>query len=145
MATLRSLLFGKSEDNKKKMIALWRKLAQRYVNEPWIGGYDIINEPNWGFTDPVNDKNGTKEKDNSVLRVLMQDITNAIREVDKKHLVIIEGNGWGNNYNGVLPTWDNNMALSFHKYWNKNDLNSIQAILKAREQYHVPVWLGETW
>ena len=36
------------------------------------------------------------------------------------------------------------MVLSFHKYWNKNDLNSIQAILNAREQYNVPVWLGET-
>ena len=133
-----------SEDNKKKTIALWRKLAQRYANEPWIGGYDILNEPNWGFTDPVKDKNGTTEKDNSILRMLTQDITNAIREVDKKHIVIIEGNGWGNNYSGILPPWDNNMVLSFHKYWNKNDLNSIKAILKAREQYNIPVWLGET-
>ena len=74
----------------------------------------------------------------------MRDITTAIREVDKKHLLIIEGNGWGNNYNAILPPWDNNMALSFHKYWNKNDLNSIQAILNKREQYKVPVWLGET-
>ncbi|HEY0039820.1 MAG TPA: cellulase family glycosylhydrolase [Flavisolibacter sp.] len=133
-----------SEVNKQKTIALWRKLAERYVNEPWIGGYDIINEPNWGFTDPVGDKNGTQEKDNSQLRKLMQDITKAIREVDKKHMIIIEGNGWGNNYSGILPVWDNNMVLSFHKYWNKNDLNSIQHILKAREEHNVPVWLGET-
>ncbi|MEJ0033981.1 MAG: cellulase family glycosylhydrolase [Bacteroidota bacterium] len=37
-----------SDANKQKMIALWRKLAERYVNEPWIAAYDIINEPNWG-------------------------------------------------------------------------------------------------
>ena len=74
----------------------------------------------------------------------MMDITTAIREVDKKHIIIIEGNGWGNNYNGILPPWDNNMVLSFHKYWNFNDQESIEHILETRDQYNVPVWLGET-
>ena len=133
-----------SDANKQKMIALWRKLADRYKNEPYIGGYDIINEPNWGFDDPVNDKNGLKEKTNAPLRKLMVDITAAIREVDKKHIIIIEGNGWGNNYNGILPTWDKNMVLSFHKYWNYNDQKSIEHIVKTRDQYNIPAWIGET-
>jgi aryl-phospho-beta-D-glucosidase BglC (GH1 family) len=133
-----------SEQNKQKMIALWRKLAERYANEPWIGGYDLINEPNWGFEDLANDKNGLKEQKNEPLKKLMQDVTSAIREVDKKHIIIIEGNGWGNNYNGILPTWDNNMVLSFHKYWNYNDQKAIQHMLDTREKYNVPIWLGET-
>ncbi|MEN0054323.1 MAG: cellulase family glycosylhydrolase [Mucilaginibacter sp.] len=133
-----------SEANKQKMIALWRKLADRYKNEPNIAGYDIINEPNWGFDDPSNDKNGLKEKTNAPLRKLMVDITEAIRQVDKKHIIIIEGNGWGNNYNGILPTWDKNMVLSFHKYWNYNDDKSIAHIIKTRDQYNIPVWIGET-
>ncbi|MES2772916.1 MAG: cellulase family glycosylhydrolase [Bacteroidota bacterium] len=133
-----------SEANQQKTIALWKKLAERYVNEPWIGAYDIINEPNWGFDDLANDKNGLKEQHNAPLKKLMIDITAAIREVDKKHIIIIEGNGWGNNYNGILPPWDNNMVLSFHKYWNYNNQSSIQHILDTRAQYNVPVWLGET-
>lgn len=133
-----------NEENQKKTIALWKKLAQRYANERWIAGYDILNEPNWGFEDLANDKNGLKEKKNEPLRQLMIDITKAIREVDKNHIVIIEGNGWGNNYNGILPTWDDNMVLSFHKYWNYNNRASIQHILNTRDQYNVPVWLGET-
>lgn len=133
-----------SEANQQKTIALWQKLAARYANEPAIGGYDIINEPNWGFEDPINDKNGLQEKLNVPLKKLMEDITAAIRQVDKKHIIIIEGNGWGNNYNGILPPWDKNMVLSFHKYWNYNDLNSIQHILDFRNKYNVPVWLGET-
>jgi len=133
-----------SEADQKKMIALWKKLAARYVNEPNIGGYDIINEPNWGFDDLKNDLNGTKEQHNVPLKKLMMDITAAIREVDKKHIIIIEGNGWGNNYKGILPPWDNNMVLSFHKYWNYNDTRSIQHILDARNTYNVPVWVGET-
>ncbi len=133
-----------SEANQQKTIALWKKLAERYVNEPWIGAYDIINEPNWGFDNPKDDRNGLKEKTNAPLRKLLVDITTAIRAVDKKHLIIIEGNGWGNNYNGILPQWDSNMALSFHKYWNYNDEASIAHILKMSAQYNLPVWLGET-
>jgi endoglucanase len=133
-----------SEANRQKTIALWKKLAERYANEPMIGGYDILNEPNWGFSDPANDKNGLKETGNQPLRQLMMDITNAIRAVDKNHIIIIEGNGWGNNYNGIMPPWDNNMVLSFHKYWNFNNTGAIQKILDARNTYNVPVWLGET-
>ena len=133
-----------SEANQQKTIALWKKLAERYKNEQWIGGYDILNEPNWGFTDSVNDRNGTKEKNNEPIRGLFQQITSAIRSVDKNHLIIIEGNGWGNNYSGILPTWDKNMVLSFHKYWNYNKPENIERIIDARNKYNVPVWLGET-
>jgi endoglucanase len=130
--------------NQQKTIALWTKLAERYKDEPWIGGYDIINEPNWGFEQPEKDKNGLQEKGNKPLRKLMVDITKAIRSVDRNHMIIIEGNGWGNNYNGILPVWDNNMVLSFHKYWNYNDAASLEGILKIRTENNVPVWLGET-
>lgn len=133
-----------SEANRKKTIALWKKLAGRYAGEPWIGGYDLLNEPNWGFQDPANDKNGLKETGNEPLRTLLMDITRAVREVDKRHIIIIEGNGWGNNYNGIFPLWDNNMVVSFHKYWNFNDEKSIGHILDTRSRYNVPVWLGET-
>ena len=132
-----------SEANKQKMIALWRRLAERYVNEPSIGGYDIINEPNWGFENP-KDRNGLKETQNVPLRQLMMDITAAIRAVDKKHIIIIEGNGWGNNYRGVLPPWDDNLVLSFHKYWNPNTEESIKGVLELREKYNIPLWLGES-
>jgi endoglucanase len=132
-----------SAANRAKMIALWRKLAERYANEPWIGGYDIINEPNWGFGDST-DRNGLKETKNAPLRQLMMDITAAIRAVDKRHIIIIEGNGWGNNYRGVLPPWDDNMVLSFHKYWNPNTDDAIHGSLALRDQYNIPLWLGES-
>ncbi len=131
-----------SEANKKKIIAFWAELARRYKDEPWIGGYDIINEPNWNFTG--TNINGCDENSNAPLRELMVDITKAIREVDKNHLVIIEGNCWGNNYNGIFPLWDENMALSFHKYWNYNNTEAIQKFLDLRKELNVPVWLGES-
>lgn len=132
-----------STANKQKTIALWRKLAERYANEPWVGGYDLINEPNWSFTANEN-QNGCSENGNGPLRQMYVDITAAIRQVDTKHLIIIEGNCWGNNYNGIFPLWDNNMALSFHKYWSTNDQGSIAGIVGLRDTYNVPIWLGES-
>jgi hypothetical protein len=131
-----------SEDNKSKTVALWRKLAERYANEEWIGGYDLINETNWNFEG--SNINGCNESNNVPLRSLLVDITNAIREVDTNHIIFIEGNCWANNFNGLTPPWDNNMVYSFHKYWNSNDQSSIQWILNIRDNHNVPVWLGES-
>lgn len=132
-----------SKANQQKMIALWRKLAARYANEPAVGGYDIINEPNWGFENP-EDKRGTAETKNEPLRALMVDITKAIREVDKRHIIIIEGNGFGNNYKGIFPAWDNNLVVSFHKYGNFNNTEAIQNFLNIGQQNNIPLWLGES-
>jgi endoglucanase len=129
--------------NRDKTIALWKKLADRYANEPWIGGYDLINETNWGFQNP-SDKNGCAETGNSPLRQLLVDITAAIRSVDRRHLIFLEANCWANNYKGIFPAWDSNMAISFHKYWNDNNQGSIQQFIDMRQQYQMPVWMGES-
>ena len=63
-------------------IDLWKKLAERYKNETWIGGYDILNEPAWNL--------GTN---NIPLKNLYVAITNAIRSVDSTHIIFIEGIG----------------------------------------------------
>ncbi|HVG40844.1 MAG TPA: cellulase family glycosylhydrolase [Chitinophagaceae bacterium] len=132
-----------SEAAQQKTIALWKKLAQRYAAEPWIGGYDLINETNWGFQDST-DKNGCSEKINAPLKKLLQDITAAIREVDKNHTIFLEANCWANNYSGMFPLWDSNMVVSFHKYWNYNDKASIQQFIKIRAEQNVPLWCGES-
>ena len=120
-----------SAENRRKTVALWKKLAERYANEPWIGGYDLLNETNWTMSG------------NTLLRNLYNQITAAIREVDKNHIIFIEGNWFANDFTGLTPPWDNNMVYSFHKYWSYNDQASIQGYLNMRNQYNVPLWLGE--
>ena len=132
-----------SDFNQQKTIALWEKLAERYANEEWLGGYDIINEPNWGFEN-IADKNGCAETKNIPLLQLMKSITAAIRKVDKQHIIFIEGNCWGNNYEGIFPPWDDNLVVSFHKYWNHTDQASIQKFIDYREKYNIPIWMGES-
>lgn len=117
--------------NRKKTIALWKRLAEHYANEPWIGGYDLINEPNWDISG------------NALLRSLYKEITDSIRTVDTNHLLFIEGNWFANDFNGLTPPWDGNMAYSPHKYWNFNDQASIQWVLNIRDTYNVPIFFGE--
>jgi len=131
-----------SEANRLKTIALWRKLAERYAQEPWIGGYDLLNEPNWTFEG--KNKNGTEDSSNAPIWSLYKAITAAIRQVDRNHMLIIEGNGWGNNYNGFPGPWDDNTVFSFHKYWSPNTQENITRFLALRAKFRLPLWLGES-
>ncbi len=131
-----------SDLNKQKTVALWRKLAEHYANEPMIGGYDLINEPNWTFEG--KNRNGLEDTGNKPIWDFYYEITKAIREVDRNHIIIIEGNGWGNNYRGLERLWDDNLVMSFHKYWNANTPNTLSNILSLRDKFNVPVWLGES-
>lgn len=120
-----------SAQNRTQTIALWKEFARRYANEETVGGYDLINETNWTITN------------NTLLLNLMKDITTAIRSVDNNHILFIEGNSYANDYSGLTPKWDNNMAYSFHKYWNDVTDGSLDFIFRIRDEQNVPIWLGE--
>ena len=121
-----------STANQNKLIALWKKIAERYKDNEWIGGYDLINETNWDLP------GGT------LLRQVFEKITAAIREVDKNHIIYIEGNDYANNFTGLTPPWDDNMVYSFHKYWSTVNDDDLDWILPMRDQYDVPLWMGES-
>ena len=36
-------------NNRHKTMSLWKKIAEHYVNEPAIAGYDFLNETNWNL------------------------------------------------------------------------------------------------
>jgi hypothetical protein len=121
-----------SNANQNKTIALWKKLAERYKDEEWIGGYDLINETNYNL------------EGNEPLKKLFSEIIEEIRKTDKRHIVFIEGNKFANDYTGLTPPWDKDMVYSFHKYWNPTTVETIQKYLNMREEYNVPLWMGES-
>ena len=121
-----------SQANRDKMAALWGQLAARYVDEPWVAGYDLLNEPNWNLPGNV------------LLRSLYVQVINEIREIDQTHIIFIEGNWFANDFTGLTPPFDDNMVYSPHKYWSYNDQGSIQWVLDIRDNYNVPLYLGES-
>ncbi|MFA5815311.1 MAG: carbohydrate-binding protein [Bacteroidales bacterium] len=139
------LSLWESAANRTKTIELWKRLAERYANNPWVGGYDLLNETNWDFENSGN-QNGCSCQQNAPLLDLFKKIITAIRSKDTKHLIFIEGNCWSGNFNGLLPltAFDNNLAFSFHRYWNRNDIGTIQEKLNIRDQYNIPLWMGES-
>jgi len=122
------------ESNKTRTIELWGKLAQRYKDKEWIGGYDLLNETKYSFS-----------SGNSPLWELLKNITTEIRKYDSNHMVFIEGNWYANDYSDLPATlWDNNLVISFHKYWNETSASTISSFVTLSNKYNVPLWLGES-
>ncbi len=122
-----------ADSNKAHTVEIWEAIAQRYVDEPWVGGYDLLNEPVL--------PNGVTAQD---LRSLYVNIRNVIRAIDNNHILFIEGNWYATDFTGLTPQFDVNMSYSFHKYWSENNLGSIQYLLNMRGQTNVPLWMSES-
>ena len=120
-----------SEANKTKTVELWKKLSERYKAEPWIAGYDLINEPAWNLP------GGT------ALRDIYGRLTNVIRGNSDNHILFIEGNWYSNDYTGLTPAWDANMVYVFHKYWSNATSEDIKWITDFRDNQNRPIWCGE--
>ena len=112
---------------------IWKTLAARYSTKTWIGGYDLLNETAWTFP-----------SGNGPLRDLLKRITDSIRTVDRNHMIFAEGNTYATDFSSLTPAWDDNMAWSFHKYWNQNILTSISNYISLRASSGRPLWLGES-
>jgi len=118
---------------------LWVKIADRYKNEPTVAGYDLLNEP-------LPERTGAAAKYKNQLEPLYKQLTAAIRAVDKKHVVVVEGANWANDWSVFSAPFDSNMVYQFHYYcWDKpSALKSIRQYLDYRKRFNAPVWVGET-
>ncbi len=113
-------------------VQLWKELARRLADDPAVAGYDLLNEPVLpGGMNP------------GVLRSLYERIAAAIREVDARHPIIVEGNWYATDLSGLTPPFDDNLIYSFHKYWDAPTAASLERFLDLRSRYGVPLWAGE--
>lgn len=125
-----------SEKDQQLTCEVWRRIAERYRDEPAVLGYDLLNEPIPHYPQ--------LRKYNSHLEPLYRRITKAIREVDRNHAVILEAAQWDTNFKVFGPPFDSNVIYEFHKYWTKPVQAVIQEYLDYRDRYNVPIWLGES-
>ena len=127
-------------------VRLWEKIVTQHINNNAVAMWDIINEPN-------NVPGG-----GPAIFSLTNRIVNAIRALGDTHIILLEGNGWGNNYDYMEPyNYNNqsNLAYNAHRYWiapaddnirdgNPNQINRLINLTDFRSRYNVPVWVGET-
>ncbi len=127
-----------NENNQKQFCALWKKIAAHYADEPIIIGYDLMNEPIAHYFE-------NKEELNAKLESVYINATQAIREVDTNHLVILGGAQWNTNFDIFRqPHFDNKIMYECHTYWTDTTQNAIQRFLDFREKVNLPMYMGET-
>jgi aryl-phospho-beta-D-glucosidase BglC (GH1 family) len=118
-------------------VAIWRRIAARYADNPTVLGYDLLNEPIPHFPQD--------QQFNHDLEPIYRKIAGAIREVDKNHVLIPGGAQWDTNFGVFGPPFDSNTMYQLHKYWTKTtDVSTIRDYIDFRAKYHVPLWCGET-
>ena len=86
------------------------------------------------------------ENHKDALEPLYKRITQAIRAVDKKHMITVEGANWANDWSVFSKPFDDNLVYQFHYYcWDDpTHLSGINQYLDARKRLGAPAWAGET-
>jgi hypothetical protein len=125
-----------SPKEQEHLIAIWRRLATHYRDEPAVLGYDLLNEPIPHFPKlaPLN----------SSLEPLYKKLSGEIRKVDAHHILFLGGAQWDGNFSVFGKPFDANVAYTFHKYWTAPDESVLRQYIDFRERYGVPIWMGES-
>lgn len=125
-----------SPQEQEHLIAVWRRLAAHYRDEPTVLGYDLLNEPIPHFPKlaPLN----------NLLEPLYKRLSEEIRKIDANHILFLGGAQWDSNFSVFGKPFDANVAYTFHKYWTAPDESVIRPYIDFREHYDVPIWLGES-
>lgn len=148
--------FWNNQINQDIAVRLWSTLSNRYKGDPRVAMYDVLNEPN-------NIPNTASQNGNQRLHDVMQRFITTIRNNNDNHLILLEGNGFGNDYNYMEKrTFTNtaNLVYNSHRYSgggyeidnnpnsvdgnNPNSLRLIGNLTRFRTDNNVPIWVGET-
>ena len=113
----------------EQIVKLWKAIAARYKEEPFLLGYDLLNEP---FLMP---------KKEGLLNAFLEEVTTAVREVDPNHIIFIEGDFFSMDFTDIRLPRDEQTALTFHFYptvWDENltnkDYDAAERVRKMDEQ-----------
>ncbi len=141
-------MFWVHKDFQDRALHLWEVIAERYKHQPWVAGYDLINEP----AEPTGKK----------VFPYYKRLYDAIRKIDPRHLLFLEGNTYSVDFSMFSEVWDNVVytnhdyavpgfidggdypGISRGKYFDKDTLE--HEFLKKSEfmfSRHVPLWVGE--
>jgi endoglycosylceramidase len=92
-----------------RLAAAQRHVATSFVGDPWLLGYDVMNEPNEG--------SGTPPFSDPTVGAMQQRLLSAIRTVDRDHMVFYEPNMLYGISGELLPRFnDPNAGMSYHSY-----------------------------
>jgi aryl-phospho-beta-D-glucosidase BglC (GH1 family) len=141
-------LFWEHKHFQDRTVWLWENLAEHYKDNPWVAGYNPLNEP----SDPSGE----------ALDPFYRRVVAAIRTIDPDHMIFLEGNRYSQDFSALgapLP----NVVYSLHNYAAPGFIQGgpypgvtrgeyiDQAVLREKFQRasrymreaQTPIWVGE--
>ncbi len=141
-------LFWKYRCFQDQVVWFWEEISARYAENPWVAGYDVINEPGWDVT--AEQINGFYDR-----------IIKAVRKRDKNHILFLEGTDFGRDFSTLREVSDPQIAYTVHFYPFVLESNILdpelddtkrmeifteifERQLRETARLHRPVWCGES-
>lgn len=139
-------LFWKHKDFQDRALNLWEAIARRYKDQPWVAGYDLINEP----ADPTGKK----------VFPYYRRLVDAVRKIDPGHILFLEGDRYARDFSSFTEVWDN-VVYTNHDYARPGfggeypgvidgsyiDKDSLEQVFLQKSDFmlshKVPIWVGE--
>ena len=141
-------LFWQHRSFQDRAVALWEAIASRYAGRPEVAGYNVLNEP--------ADESGTALVD------FYRRAVAAIRAVDGRHMVFLDGNRYAREFPGFGEPFEN-AVYAIHQYPEPGfadggpypgetagryaGASAVEAEFASMTGYMrehgVPVWVGE--
>lgn len=132
-------LFIDSE-SRSRALALWEEIARRYRERWVVGAFDLLNEPLRSSRPPKPDT----EYLHPELARFYDDCIAAIRRIDNRHIISIEGANWASRTDTFYKSYDPQMIIHFHRYGDPPGEECYRAWLDLSERLDAPLWLGES-
>jgi len=127
-----------SEESQQLFSEIWKKIANRYKDEPAILGYDLLNEP-------IATHFNNKEEINKHLVPVYKKGIESIRSVDKNHIILLGGAQWNSNFTMFdEKAIDSKMMYTCHRYWCDTLQTNLQDFVDFRTKVNLPLYMGET-
>jgi hypothetical protein len=131
-----------------RVVRLWERIADHYKDQPWVAGYNPINEP--------------ADESRAVIGPFYSRLVKAIRDVDDRHILFLDGNTYSTEFDIFDEPWDNTVYVC-HDYvpaglggggpypgetagvrWDKA---AVEEKFMQRTEYArrtgTPIWVGE--
>lgn len=141
-------LFWKHKHFQDRVVYLWERMADHYKNNPWVAGYNPVNEP--------------ADETEAMIVPFYERLYGAIRESDPDHIIFLEGNRYSQDFHMFGEPWEG-VIYANHDYALPGFINGgiypgftgntyvdktvlEEKFLQRSEymlKYGLPIWVGE--
>lgn len=128
------------QESRDRTIALWEEIARRYRDRWIVAAYDLLNEP---LRTSIPNKPDVEYLHPELVR-FYEDCIAAIRKIDTRHALSIEGANWATRTDTFYKPYDPQTIIHFHRYGNLPGEECYDEWLNLSKKNNAPIWLGES-